>query len=107
MLLLWIRNIYGAVWVLAFCGTNGYLIYINNPHYINIAALLYAVFIAVDAVFSALTVFFFSIKQKEKAGDATLLKKITGVPAVIWGMVFAGGAVFVFYMLVCRVCEVR
>lgn len=100
MLALWIRNIYGALWVLVFCGINGYLIYINNTEYIHITALLYAVFIAVDALFSALTVLFLSIKQKDKAGDATLLKKTTGVPAFIWGLLFASFSGFVFYVLI-------
>ena len=100
MLLLWIRNIYGAIWILAFCGINGYLIYLNNVEYIQMAALLYAVFIAVDAVFSALTILFLSIKQKDKAGDATLLKKITGVPAFIWGVIFAAIAGGVFWGIV-------
>ena len=103
MLLLWVRNIYGAIWILVFCGVNGYLVYVNQTHYIKIAALLYAVFIAVDAVFSALTVLYLSIKQKDKAGDATLLKKHTGIPAFIWGMLFAGIAGFVFYLLLQRV----
>ena len=100
MLLLWIRNIYGAIWIFIFCSINGYLIYFNNVEYIQIAALLYAVFIAVDAVFSALTVLLLSIKQKDKAGDATLLKKVTGVPAFIWGLFFAAFAGFVFYAII-------
>ena len=100
MLALWIRNIYGAIWIVAFCGVNGYLIYLNNAKYIHIVTLLYAVFIAVDALFSALTVLFFSVKQKEKAGDATLLKKTTGIPAVIWGILFAGFSGFIFYILI-------
>jgi hypothetical protein len=99
MLLLWIRNIYGAIWILVFCAINGYLIYLNNVQYIKIAALLYAVFIAVYAVLSALTVLFLSFKQRDKAGDATLLKKITGIPAFIWGLMFAGISGFVFYMI--------
>ena len=100
MLVLWIRNIYGAIWILVFCAINGYLIYINNAQYIEIITLLYAVFIAVDALFSALTVLFLSVKQKDKAGDATLLKKLTGVPAFLWGLIFAGIAGFVFYFLI-------
>jgi hypothetical protein len=103
MLLLWIRNIYGAIWILAFCTINGYLVYSNNAQYIHIAALLYAVFIAVDAAFSALTILYLSIKQKDKAGDATLLKKTTGIPAFIWGLLFAGIAGFVFYEVVLMV----
>jgi hypothetical protein len=100
MLLLWVRNIYGAIWMIAFCGINGYLIYLNNAHYIQIATLLYAVFIAVDALFSALIVLFLSVKQKDKAGDATLLQKITGIPTVIWGILFAAFAAFIFYRIV-------
>ena len=100
MLLLWVRNIYGAIWIIAFCAINGYLIYLSNAKYIQIAALLYAVFIAVDALFSALTVLYLSFKQKDKAGDATLLKKITGIPAFIWGLIFAGIAGGVFYAII-------
>jgi len=100
MLFLWIRNIYGAIWMLVFCSINGYLVYLNNPQYIQIAALLYGVFIAVDAVFSALVVLYYSLKQKDKAGDATLLKKITGIPAFIWGLLFAGIAGVVFYLMI-------
>jgi hypothetical protein len=100
MLLLWVRNIYGAIWIILFCAINGYLIYLNNGHYIYIAALLYAVFIAVDAVSSALIVLYLSIKQKDQAGDATLLKKTTGVPAFIWGLLFAGIAGVVFYRVI-------
>jgi len=104
MLFLWIRNIYGAIWILAFCSINGYLIYLNNPQYIHIAALLYAVFIAVDAVFSALVILYYSLKQKDKAGDATLLKKITGIPAFIWGLLFAGVSGVLFYLLLRLFC---
>ena len=100
MLLLWIRNIYGAIWIVAFCGINGYLLYLNNAEYIHIVTLLYAVFIAVDALFSAITVLFFSVKQKDKAGDATLLKKITGIPAVVWGVLFAGFAGYIFCVII-------
>ena len=100
MLLLWVRNIYGIIWMLVFCGINGYLIYENNPDYIQIATLLYAVFLAVDALFSTLIVFYLSIIQKEKAGDATALKKITGIPAFFWGAIFSGVAGYVFYLIV-------
>jgi hypothetical protein len=100
MLLLWVRNIYGAIWIILFCSINGYLIYLNKAEYIQMAALLYAVFIAVDALSSALIVLFLSVKQKDKAGDATLLKKITGVPAFFWGLLFAGLAGYIFYRII-------
>jgi hypothetical protein len=100
MLLLWVRNIYGAIWIILFCALNGYLVYLNDGRYLQIAALLYAVFIAVDAVSSALIVLYLSIRQKDKAGDATLLKKTTGVPAFIWGFLFAGLAGYIFYRII-------
>ena len=104
MLALWIRNIYGAIWIIAFCTINGYLIYLDHADYIHIATLLYAVFIAVDAFFSALVVLFFSIKQKDKAGDTTLLKKITGIPAFFWGLAFAGIAGYFGYLIIVEFC---
>ena len=98
MLLLWVRNIYGAIWILAFCAANGYLIYLDNAEYIQMVTLLYAVFIAVDALISAFVVLFLSVKQKDKAGDAALLKKISGIPAFIWGLFFFGIASYVAYL---------
>lgn len=97
-LILWIRNLYGAIWVIAFCAINGYLIYVNNDFYILIATLLYAVMITVDTLFSTATVLFLSFKQPQRAGDATLLQKITGIPAFIWGLVFAGIVGYIFYL---------
>ena len=107
MLILWVRNIYGAIWIIAFCAVNGYLIYLNNAQYIQIAALLYAVFIAVDAFFSTFIILYLSIKQKDKAGDATLLKKTTGIQAFIWSLLFVGIAGFVFYEIISIWFEVK
>ena len=60
MLIFWIRNWYGLIWIVLFCSLNGWLIYANNQQYINIAALFYAVegFLNGHTPFSAMLSFY-------------------------------------------------
>lgn len=99
MLIFWVRNIYGAAWILLFTAANGYLIYLNNLYYIKIASLCYAVFIAVDALTSAYIILYLSIRAPEKCGDAGALKKITAIPTFFWGLFFAAFSSFIFYKI--------
>lgn len=99
-LLLWIRNSYGIVWVLIFTALNSALIYFNNEYYIQLAALLYATFIAVEALSSSFVVLYLSIFRSSQAGDASILAKSTKIPAFVWGIFFAAFATYISYLIV-------
>lgn len=88
MLVLWIRNWYGLIWIVLFCALNGWLIYTDNLQYINIAALFYAVVVMIEAISSSVILLFLSIKDSNAAGDATNLARFTHIPAILWALLF-------------------
>ena len=103
MLLFWIRNGYGALWVIVFCGINGFLIYLERPDFLDIAALFYATMIMVESVYSALVLLVLSVRNPSGAGDASNLSKITGLPAFLWSLVFLAYTLWVLYRVVMQI----
>ncbi len=97
MLLFWIRNWYGALWVVLFCVGNGLLLYYGEPDWLHYVALFYAVMILVESVTSTITVVVLAIRDGGKAGDATNLAKTTHVPAFFWALLFLAYTGWVSY----------
>lgn len=100
MLILWVRNAYGCIWILLFVALNTFLIYYNNTLYINIAAQFYAVMILVESVCSTWVVLYLSIFRSSDAGDAANLQKQTHLPAFIWSLIFVAFSGFIAYKVV-------
>lgn len=100
MLLFWIRNWYGALWVVLFCVGNGLLLYYGEPDWLHYVALFYAVMILVESVTSTITIVVLAIRDGGKAGDATNLAKTTHVPALFWALLFLAYTVWVCYRVV-------
>lgn len=97
MLILWIRNKYGLIWVLAFLVINDLLIYVNRPDYILIAAWFYSFMILWESVYSTFVLLYLSITNASAAGDATNLHKMTHIPAFFWALLFCAFAVWMAY----------
>lgn len=100
MLLFWIRNWYGVLWVVLFCAINGYLLYLNNAQYLRYAALFYAVMILMESISSSIVLFVLSCRDGNKAGDATNLAKVTHIPAFFWSLLFLAYTGWVTYRVV-------
>jgi len=100
MLLLWIRNIYGAVWVVFFCALNGFLLYYGNAQYVFWAALFYAVMMITESVHSSLVILYISVISPHEAGDAANLMAATGIPSFFWSLLFIAYTGWVTYKVV-------
>lgn len=100
MLILWIRNRYGIIWVILFCLINFGVLYYNKPQITELVALFYSAVILTESVFSSLTILYLSITNPKQAGDTTVLKKITGIPAFFWGLLFSGFSGFMTYLII-------
>ncbi|MBR4535886.1 MAG: M50 family metallopeptidase [Bacteroidales bacterium] len=98
MLIFWIRNWYGLIWIILFCSLNGWLLHMNNQQYINIAALFYAIVVMIEVVSSSLILLVLSIKDGNSAGDATNLAKFTHIPAFIWALLFLAFSGWMAYL---------
>lgn len=99
MLLLWIRNLYGIIWVILFIGVNVGLIYLGNPLYLRYAAVFYTVMMVTESVYSVLVIFYLSVRTPQAAGDATTLAKLSHIPAFIWSLIFMAYVAFVVYKI--------
>lgn len=89
MLLLWIRNGYGLLWVAIFLCINGLLLfYLKNDLYLQIAACFYTLMILIESVWSTLVLTILSFRDADKAGDATNLRNFTKIPTVVWALAF-------------------
>ena len=100
MLLFWIRNWYGVVWVLLFCAVNGILLYYRNASHLHYAALFYAAVIMAESISSSITIVVLALRDSNKAGDATNLAKLTHLPTFLWALLFLVYTGWVSYRMV-------
>ena len=100
MLLFWIRNWYGVVWVLLFCAVNGVLLYYGNASHLHYTALFYAAVIMAESISSSITIAVLALRDGNKAGDATNLAKLTHLPAFLWALLFLAYTGWVSYRMV-------
>lgn len=100
MLVFWIRNWYGALWVFLFTGITALLLFLDNALYTEYVAMFYAVMILTESVVSSFLLTVLSFKDSSKAGDATNLANLTHVPAAIWSLLFLAYTLWVVYRVV-------
>ncbi|OES45403.1 M50 family metallopeptidase [Domibacillus iocasae] len=87
-LLFWVRNWFGFFWIIAFlAGTTAVYRYAPDEILAMYIYLITAVLL-VESVRSSWVILYLSIVSPQKAGDATALKKFTGISCRLWGLVF-------------------
>jgi hypothetical protein len=93
-LIFWIRNTYGIIWTICFvCLNVGIILYPKAfNQYSAYIIVVYALLITIDNIIACCTLFYLSITEHKKAGDATILAKITHLPAFIWAIAFCAAA---------------
>lgn len=99
ILILYVRNTFGVLWLLGFIALNGWFLYLQNNTLIIYAARCYALVVLVDSVISAAVVFYASITQSSKSGDCRNLQKNALLPAFFWGLIFISFAGFIAWRI--------
>jgi len=94
-LLLWIRNVYGALWLITFIMMCGWIIYSDKTEVQIFLAYFLSSILLTQSVSSALQIFMISLIRRKAAGDATSLASYTKIPAVLWGFLFFLQAIYV------------
>ncbi|KHF39970.1 M50 family metallopeptidase [Halalkalibacter okhensis] len=87
-LILWVRNIYGMIWLFLFIGGCLLLVYFQLRPVMEIVVYFLSCIILVHSTFASFTIFCFSLSNKHSAGDADRLQQLTYIPAFIWGLLF-------------------
>lgn len=99
-LILWVRNIYGVIWLISFAAILWGLYYLGNPMYIEYSLLFIGAILLVDSIASSLVIFVMSVKTPNDAGDTTNLRKSTMISARVWGLVFLVQSLYFGYLIV-------
>jgi len=100
LLFLWVRNLYGIVWLVSFTG----ILWLSN-HFLTHHAMAYFILFVIsillsESVSSAFTILRLSIKEPTRAGDAKSMRDATYLPTVFWGIIFfAQSLLFAFLAL--------
>ncbi|MDR2410871.1 MAG: M50 family metallopeptidase [Bacteroidales bacterium] len=87
-LIAYIRNGFGIFWAISFILANGYLLYKKKTVIIEILASIYADILFLSSLFSCFIILYLAFKSPNKAGDATLISKITHIPPQIIAIIF-------------------
>lgn len=86
---LWVRNMYGLIWLITFGAGFLFLLFKGSPTVINNVLLLIASILLVVSITSAYDILVLSFIQPESAGDASNLGKLTKfLPVQFWGIFF-------------------
>ncbi|KKI89376.1 hypothetical protein WQ54_26225 [Bacillus sp. SA1-12] len=99
-LLLWIRNLYGAVWLISFIALFGWTLYSGNGTIQTFLAYFLSSVLLTESVSSALQIFMLSIVKSKSAGDAASLAHYTKIPAFLWGFVFFFQSLYVAFIAI-------
>lgn len=99
-LILWIRNIYGVIWLVSFIMLCGWAIHSGSNWFQSFLAHFFSSVLLTQSVSSALQIFMLSVVRRKSAGDATSLAHYTKIPAFIWGFLFFAQALYVAFIAI-------
>ncbi|WP_054948781.1 M50 family metallopeptidase [Numidum massiliense] len=99
-LVLWVRNFYGIVWLVVFIAL--LVVLLRQKETDNFATITLALLTLqlTSSVLSAFDIFYLSLFRAHAAGDATILKQLTGIPTFLWGVLFLVQAVVLGYLAI-------
>ena len=87
-LLLWVRNLYGVLWLLVFVAIQGAALFLIPGPWDKYLCLFLIGLIWVENLRCVLYLTGLSFSQSKKAGDASLLHKMIGLPTFLWALLF-------------------
>jgi hypothetical protein len=87
-LVLFVRNMFGVTWLLGFVVLT-VLVLALTPKWLRDFYYLLVAFICLEeSVFGPFSLIIYAIRSSRQAGDATNLAQYTGVPAILWAVIF-------------------
>lgn len=93
-LVFWVRNWFGFFWLVAFfAGTAAVYMYASGTIQQTYMHVITAVLL-VESIRSSWVIFYLSLVSPQKAGDATVLKRSTGLSSRFWGLFFLVQALY-------------
>lgn len=99
-LALLVRNTFGIFWLIAFIAVLLVVVHYGNPDVKYYFSLWLAGVMLFEAFYSSIELVIIASKKTKSAGDAYNLQVFTGIPALIWAVLFVVQAGFFIYLSV-------
>lgn len=93
-LILWVRNGFGIFWLITFSLLLFCIWYFENATLTFYLSYFFACMLSIESLYAALVILYISAENPKGSGDAANLRKLTYLPAVVWGIVFAAQAIY-------------
>ena len=87
-LVFYVRNGFGIFWCLAIITLTAAVLYYFDAEIAYGYALLLAMLLLADSMISPLVLLVIAYKMPGRAGDASNLRKMTGLPELLWAFIF-------------------
>ncbi|REE83950.1 peptidase M50B-like protein [Paenibacillus taihuensis] len=97
--LLWVRNLFGVVWLLIFIALLVFALW-RKGNWVSALSIGLFAFVLAESVSSSYTILWLSLHTPAGAGDAAGLANKTGLPAGFWGIFFMLQASLLGYLSV-------
>lgn len=101
-LTLFVRNFYGIVWLFSFSALILFIFWLGDATLSYLFALAVTLISFSETVFSTLIILYLSLFQPKKAGDASNLARVSGIPAAIWGILITACVSYIVWFTVSR-----
>ena len=86
-LLLWVRNLYGVIWLIGFLSVLSLFLFVDFTW--KSYGILFLIFIVyAESVTTSWTILRLSFRTPKEAGDASNLARATKIPSIVWGTFF-------------------
>ncbi|MCF8219677.1 MAG: M50 family metallopeptidase [Bacteroidales bacterium] len=99
-LILFVRNTYGVIWILTLGGLLYLLFYFDNLLAMRIAVTFFAGVLFWGSLFAPLTLIKIAWQNPRQAGDAANLNKLTGIPSLLWSLLFLAFSLWIAYFTI-------
>lgn len=94
--LIWVRNLFGVLWTLAFFSTSTFAYIFSESSFAYFYGLFIVIVLLTESVRSSFVIMTTSYRNREQAGDAQALAKLTKIPTLVWGAFFFLQSLFFF-----------
>jgi len=87
-LVLWVRNKYGILWLLANTALVAVAIYFKQEQWAGVYFFIVGSFVLIESIWSTLVLLYIAAENPREAGDAQNLRELTYLPSVVWALIF-------------------
>lgn len=95
-LVLWVRNWFGFAWVTVFLGCTVWLYMYASTELMTMYIYVVIAVLLIESVMTAVTILRLSFSSPSESGDCFNLSQSTKIPALVWGVLFLGQALYFF-----------